>query len=73
MFPSHYNPVYGVKDEPLRPEYYPSYYSDLVNPYAHMGGRKEKKRKHHDSIPGTSIGAHIGALYDFINFQEAKV
>merc|ERR1712012_150112 len=52
VFPSHYNPVYGVKDEPLRPEYYPSYYSDLVNPYAHMGGRKEKKRKHHDSIPG---------------------
>ena len=49
LFPS-YNPY--VKDEPLRADYYP-YYSDLVNPYAHMGARKEKRKKH-DSIPGNS-------------------
>ena len=52
LFQHPYNP-YNVKDEPpggLRPEY-PYYgYSDLVNPYVHMG-RKEKRKKH-DSLPG---------------------
>ena len=53
LFQHPYNP-YNVKDEPsggLRPADYPYYgYSDLVNPYVHMG-RKEKRKKH-DSLPG---------------------
>ncbi|XP_023327161.1 uncharacterized protein LOC111700473 isoform X3 [Eurytemora carolleeae] len=45
---------YGVKDEPLRTDYYSAYAAygaeGLVNPYVHMGRRE--KRKKHDSLPG---------------------
>jgi len=48
-----YNPYgVGVKDEPLRSEYPYAYgYPELVNPYHHGIGRREKRKKQ-DSLPG---------------------